>query len=111
MDRGSCRNPWQKFVDLRLTKVVPTLGGQSVQISADVFNLLSLINHNWGLVRETATFEQVNFLTLSAYDTRGTVGQADDRGVYTVPSALPALRRVNVGSSRWRIQLGAKYIW
>ena len=111
MERGSCRNPWQKFVDLRLGKVIPTLSGQSLQITADVFNFLNLVNKDWGINRETAFFEQVSLLTMSttAYDTRGTATQSDDRGVYTVPSVLPALRRAVVGSSRWRIQLGGKY--
>jgi hypothetical protein len=111
MERNSCRNPWQKFVDVRLAKVVPTLTGQSFQVTADVFNFLNLLNKDWGLARETSTFEEANVLTLASYDNRGTATQADDRGKYTVPSVLPALKRVNVSSSRWRIQLGGKYIF
>jgi outer membrane receptor for ferrienterochelin and colicin len=114
MERGSCRNPWQKFVDLRLGKVISTLGGQSLEITADVFNFLNLVSKDWGINRETSFFEQVTtWLTMSTtqYDTRGTPEQSDDRGVYTVPaqSAMPALNRAIVGSSRWRIQLGGKY--
>jgi outer membrane receptor protein involved in Fe transport len=112
MERGSCRNPWQKFVDLRLAKVIPTLSGQKLEITADVFNFLNLVNKDWGITRETSFFEQVTtWLTMSTsqYDTRGTPTQSDDRGVYTVPTALPALNRAVVGSSRWRIQLGGKY--
>jgi len=113
MERGSCRNPWQRFLDVRLTKVVPTLSGQSLQLTADVFNFLNLVNKEWGINRETSGFEGASLLTMSttAYDTRGTTTQADDRGVYTVPSVMPALRRAVVGSSRWRIQLGGKYIF
>lgn len=111
MERGSCRNPWQKFVDIRLAKTVRTLRGQTLLISADVFNFLNLIKDDWGINRETSFFEQVSLLTLSGYDTRGTPSQADDRGSYTVPSTLPFQRRVIVNSSRWRMQLGAKYIW
>jgi hypothetical protein len=111
MERNSCRTPWQKFVDLRLAKIVPTLGGQSFQVTADIFNFLNLLNKNWGLARETSGFEEANVLTLSSYDTRGTATQSDDRGKYAVPSAFPAQQRVNVGSSRWRIQLGGKYIF
>ena len=111
MERGSCRNPWQKFLDMRLTKPIRTLSGQSLLISADVFNFLNLIDSDWGINRETANFEQVSLLTLSGYDTRGTATQADDRGRYTVPSTLPFQRRVLVNSSRWRMQLGAKYVF
>jgi hypothetical protein len=112
MERGSCRNPWTKFVDLRLAKIIPTMSGQRMEVTADVFNFLNLLNKNWGINRQTNNFEQVtNWLTMSAtaYDTRGTATQADDRGVYTVPATLPALNRAVVGSSRWRIQLGGKY--
>ena len=95
MERGSCRNPWQKFVDLRLAKVIPTLSGQSLEVTADVFNFLNLVNKDWGINRETSFFEQVTtWLTMSTtqYDTRGTATQSDDRGVYTVPAtAMPAL--------------------
>ena len=113
MERGSCRNPWTKFVDLRLAKVMPTLSGQSLQVTADVFNLANLLDKDWGINRSTSGFENLNFLGVSktAYDTRGTATQADDRGVYTVPAALPAFNRVTVGSSRWRIQVGGKYIF
>ena len=105
MKRGSCRNPWSKFLDIRLAKIVPTMSGESLQVTADVFNFLNLLSSDWGINRSTAGFEQVNLLTMSttAYDlTR-------DRGVYTVPTVMPALQRVSVGSSRWRIQLGGKY--
>ena len=111
MERGSCRNPWSKFLDVRLSKPIRTASGQSLLISADVFNFLNLINRDWGINRETANFEQVSLLTMSGYDTRGTATQTDDRGRYTVPSVLPFQQRVLVNSSRWRIQLGAKYLF
>ncbi|HEV8151048.1 MAG TPA: hypothetical protein VGP61_12750, partial [Gemmatimonadales bacterium] len=86
---------------------------QSLQITADVFNFANLLDRDWGLQRSTAGFEQVSLTTMSttAYDTRGTATQSDDRGVYTVPAVMPAVRRVSVGSSRWRIQFGGKYIF
>ena len=111
MERGSCRNPWSKFLDVRFSKPIRTASGQSMLISADVFNFLNLVNRDWGINRETANFEQVSLLTMSGYDTRGTASQTDDRGRYTVPSVLPFQRRVLVNGSRWRIQLGAKYLF
>jgi hypothetical protein len=111
MDRNSCRNPWSKFLDVRLAKVIPTVSGQSFQITADIFNFLNMLNRDWGINRETSGFEQASLLTMSGYDTRGTATQSDDRGRYTVPSVLPFNRRVIVNSSRWRMQLGAKYLF
>ena len=111
MERASCRNPWSKFLDVRFSKPIRTASGQSMLISADVFNFLNLIDRDWGINRETSFFEQVSLVTMSGYDTRGTAAQTDDRGRYTVPSVLPFQRRVLVNSSRWRIQLGAKYLF
>ncbi len=115
MDRTSCRNPWQKFLDVRLTKVIPTMSGQNLQVTADIFNFLNLLNKNWGINRETASFQQVSLIgsttSATSYNTNGTATQADDRWNYVIPSTLPAVRRVNVGNSRWRMQFGAKYIF
>jgi hypothetical protein len=111
MARNSCRNPWVSFVDLRFTKYIPTLSGQALELSADVFNLLNLIDGDWGLVRETNLFEQRTLLNLVGYDTRGTPTTADDRGRYTLSTNNFFRERVQVGSSRWRMQIGAKYLF
>jgi outer membrane receptor protein involved in Fe transport len=111
MERNTCRNPWVSFVNVRLAKIIPTRGGQSLEISSDVFNLLNLLDRSWGIVRENQGFEERPLLAFAGYDTRGTPSQADDRGRYTVPTlaTLPPLNRAQVAASRWRIQLGAKY--
>jgi outer membrane receptor protein involved in Fe transport len=120
MERNSCRNPWQKFVDMRIAKVIPTMSGQSFQLTADVFNLANLLDKDWGLLRETGPNEEVNVLTFpsgsafastASYDNRGTASLADDRPRLAVPSTFPAQRRVSVSASRWRIQVGGKYIF
>ncbi len=111
MERNSCRNSWIKFLDLRLAKPIQTLSGQSLVVGVDFFNFLNLLNSDWGVNRETSQFEQINFLTMSGYDTRGTATQSDDRGVYTVPNAMPSRNRALINSSRWRIQVGGKYLF
>jgi hypothetical protein len=57
MERNSCRNPWINRLDARLTKVVPTFAGQTMILSLDVFNLLNMIDSDWGLVKQTSAFE------------------------------------------------------
>jgi len=106
MQRGSCRNPWTHFVDFRLGKRIPTFAGQSMEITGDIFNLLNLINSDWGLNRSTTFNENLSGLMgVAGWDA------ANNRPKYSVPSSLPARDRVSVGSSRWRIQLGLKYVW
>ncbi len=113
MERNSCRNAWQKFIDIRLAKVIPTMSGQRLEITADIFNFANLIKRRWGLVKETSRFEEANFLELprtgATLDTRGTATVADDRPRLIVPTVLPVLNRITVGAQRWRIQLGGKY--
>ena len=102
---------------MRLAKIIPTLSGQSLQVTADVFNFLNMLDKDWGINRETSGFEEANVLSLATsgptYDTRGTANQDDDRAIYSIPTVFPPLRRaITVGSgSRWRIQLGGKYIF
>jgi hypothetical protein len=100
MERNSCRNPWQGFIDARLAKTFSTFRGQSIEVAADMFNLLSFLGVG-GQVRETSSFETQTIASLSRYD--NSLG----RGVYNL--ALPVRNRVDVSASRWKLQLGARY--
>ncbi len=103
MERNSCRNPWINRLDARLQKAVPTFNGQMMILSLDVFNLLNMIDSDWGLVKSTSVFEGQSMVRLRGWD------PLYDRGIYSI--ALPTLNRVDPNSSVWRIQLGGKYIW
>lgn len=99
LPRNTCRNSWQGFLNARLTKLFDTFGAQRLEVSADFFNVLHMLNEDWGVVRETATFEEQNMLARSGFDA------VNQRGIYAVE--LPV--RDRVVTSRWRIQLGARY--
>ena len=99
LTRNSCRNPWIGFVNARVTKMFNTFGAQRLEVTADIFNLLHLISEDWGVVKETSAFEQVNMVNRVGFDA------VNSRGIYAL--ALPI--REQVTSSRWRLQLGAKY--
>ena len=101
LPRNTCRNPWMNFLNARVAKVFPTIGGQSIEVSADVFNVLHLLSGDWGLIRSTSTFEEANLLTRTGFDAAG------QRGVYAL--SLPSRNRVDTNLSRWRVQLGVKY--
>jgi hypothetical protein len=106
LERNSCRNPWQNLLNARLATTIRAPGRQSMQVTLDVFNVLNLVDRDWGLVRETGTFasagtENVPLLRLRGQD--ATTG----RNLYDL--AFPARRVVNVDASRWALQLGARY--
>jgi hypothetical protein len=48
--RNGCRAPWQNRLDLRLTHGT-TIAGADVRLSADIINLLNMMNPEWGLTR------------------------------------------------------------
>jgi outer membrane receptor protein involved in Fe transport len=106
LPRNACRNPWQNIVNARVAKRVSLPSGHSVEVSLDIFNVLHLLNADWGLVRETGTLsgagtENVPLLRLRGQDT------IDGRNLYDL--TLPARNVINVDASRWRLQLGARW--
>jgi hypothetical protein len=109
VQRGSCRNPWQNFLDLRLGWNSPEfIKGQHLELQADIFNVLNLLNAEWGLFEQEASFENhaAQFLRAVGYDA------ANNRPVYsfTEPSAVRTVV-LSPTRSRWRIQLGARYVF
>lgn len=102
MERGSCRNGWQEFLNARLTTVVPARRG-GLELTADVFNVPNLINSRWGRHRDITTGPSVILLVADRWQ------PAEGRWRYRVPQQLPPRGAVDDASSRWRIQLGARY--
>jgi hypothetical protein len=101
LQRNSCRNPWFGTLSARLTKAFPTLAGQSLELTADVYNVLNLLNRRWGQYRVTTLDPRVPLLALVGYDaTRG-------RGVYRL--ALPGRNQAQDLESRWQLVFGARY--
>jgi len=106
MARNSCRNGWLGVLNARLTKAVPMAGGRHIEVTADVFNVPNLISSRWGRYFDTTTGPSVTLLNLVGWDVVNT------RGVYRLSNnTLPARGVVDDVASRWRIQLGARYVF
>jgi hypothetical protein len=101
LERNSCRDPWQNFLNLRADKTFVVARRHALGVMVDIFNLLNLLNGDWGLVRQTTTFEGVEALRLRGYDA------AAGRGRYEL--TLPRPAAIVDDRSRWRIQLGLRY--
>ena len=101
MQRDSCRNPWQNYLNASLGWTLPEIRGQRLTLTADVINLLHLISSDWGIIRTTSAFEGQNIVRKTGYDL------ANQRNIYSL--ALPVQNLQSTSLSRWRIQLGAKY--
>jgi hypothetical protein len=99
--RNSCRNPWFGTLNARVAKAFPTVTGQALELTADVYNLLNLFNRDWGQYRATTLDPAVPLLFLSGYDV--TAG----RGIYRY---LPiGFRQLQDLASRWQLEVGARY--
>jgi hypothetical protein len=102
--RNSCRNPWQNLLNARLSWAIPTITGHTLEITADMLNVLNFINSGWGLIRQTGSgFEEQNLIQQTGYDA------ANGRGIYAL--AIPTKNAVSINSigSRWVFQLGTRY--
>jgi outer membrane receptor protein involved in Fe transport len=109
MQRGACRNPWQNILDARIGWNSPEwIKGQHLELQADIFNLPNLLRTEWGLFRQEANFEThpAQFLRAVGYDA------ANNRPVYsfTEPEEVETIVR-SPTASRWRIQVGARYVF
>jgi hypothetical protein len=103
MARGSCRNGWLDVLNARVTRTLPTAAEQRLEITADVFNLPNLLISRWGRHRDITSVPSVTLLNLKGWDATHV------RARYQVPLRLPARRVLDDASSRWRVQLGARY--
>ena len=104
LPRNSCRNPWQNYLNARLSWAIPTVSGHTLEITADMLNVLNFINSGWGLIRQTGTgFEEQNLIQQTGYDA------ANGRGIYAL--AIPTKNAVTLNSitARWVFQLGTRY--
>lgn len=98
MRRNSCQAAWHTILNARLSKGFPTVGGQSIELSADLFNLLNLFDQDWGVQRQ---YPNNVPLHLVGYD------DANGRGIYELLSTDRSGR--DNEATRWRLQLGARY--
>jgi outer membrane receptor protein involved in Fe transport len=106
LPRNSCRNPWRNFVDMRLTGLVPSIRGQNLELTLDLFNALNFIDRDWGLTKQVSFNETTSssFLSVSGYDTQNDRPRYSFRAPTTVETIV-----YGANDSRWRMQFGAKY--
>jgi hypothetical protein len=101
LKRNTCRNPWQNFINARLTKRFPTLRGQAFEITLDVFNLPNLLSSSWGVIKSTTGFENQAILNETGYDI------TNNRGRYTLLNTTG--QNVIQLSTRYRLLLSGRY--
>ncbi|TCI84928.1 TonB-dependent receptor [Tenacibaculum sp. M341] len=103
-ERNGGRTPWNHQLDARLTFDIPFKNKNNLQLSLDVFNVLNLLNKNWGRLIFVPNVVNSNFNLLEFK------GVENNQPVYQFtlneeakPWVLDAI------NSRWKAQLGIKY--
>jgi outer membrane receptor protein involved in Fe transport len=109
LQRGACRNPWQDFLDVRFTWASPEVWkGLKAELQWDIFNVLNLVNPDWGHIlsvtgNETAS---ASFLKSVGYDT------ANQRPIYTFAGPGSIVNTTySPTASRWRMQFGGRLLF
>lgn len=134
-ERNGLHTPWVHEIDLKLLHEIilsKTNRQHSLQISLDIFNVLNLLNHNWGQVNFVSNINQynVNFLRYASYNIDPGTGQPIAIPPGTFPQRrvgapgsgyIPTFHFIKPGgiqnqyysqdpiNSRWQQQLGLKY--
>ncbi len=118
-ERNGLRTPWNHELDLKLMhefKLSKTNKSQSLQISFDVFNVLNLLNNDWGHITFVTNVNNytVNLLSF-VKDANGVAPGKPSSGYqptfnFNRPTGLNGnYYTVDPINSRWQGQLGVKY--
>jgi hypothetical protein len=103
LERNSCRNPWFGTVNARLSTVIPTRAGQSLELMADIYNVLNMLSTQWGQYRITIRDPWIQTVQPSGYDA------AAGRPFYRC--LCRTLRNLQDLESRWQMELGLRYVF
>ena len=124
-ERNGALLPWVNSLNLRVLQDFYVKTGSkgkrnTVQLSLEVFNVLNLLDNNWGTVKAVTRPALLNFV---GYETPHTAtAPTTGRPIYSfatnsdnTPLATSYYNNITVSNgqttSRWQLQLGARYIF
>jgi len=97
-ERNGGVNPFAATIDLRILKSIKTFRKQSLEVSADIFNLANLLNKEWGVDNNLGRSR--NLYNIQGFD------QSRGEYIYRVESGVGAKP---INGTPWRVQLGLRY--
>ncbi len=114
--RNVLRTPWNHELDMKIMHEFKFGGAKSLQISLDVFNVLNLLNNDWGHITFVTNVNNytVNFLRF-ANDASGLKPGSPASGYVPTFNYLPPANgndhyyTNDPINSRWQAQLGLKF--
>lgn len=115
-ERNGARTPWNHNLDMKLMHEFKFKGdtkGRSLQLSVDVFNVLNLINNDWGHISFVTNTNNYNVNLLKFVNDAS--GIAPGKSNYTptfnfiAPPSTGHYYTTDPINSRWQAQVGVKY--
>jgi len=107
MERNSCRTPWVNTLNLSVRQSVRGIRGHTVAFEVQVFNLLNLLDDQWGRIAMPSSIStassQVNLLTHTSQ-----IAGSPSQSVFRFDPATKRFDSQNV-DSYYQIQLAARY--
>lgn len=122
MERYAGAMPWTHSLDLRILQDFGIMAGgkkHTLQFSADVINMLNLLNKNWGY-RYSFTYGTFQDMGIVGTPTSGSssnntgneaFNRANPKYTFNPAGALQAHQPNYTTSSTWSLQLGLRYIF
>lgn len=118
VDRNTAREPWTNFLDLRINQEIQTFGGQSVEFSASMFNVLNFLNEEWG-VRKGVSFNNYAVIFIDGYVDQEFLDENPEYGSDDIGKPIISFDPEDVQedeifsisdlSSRWQMQFSVRY--
>jgi hypothetical protein len=108
MERNSCRNPWQHFLNLSLRQSLPAMGtGHPLTLEVSVFNLLNLLKRDWGVVKTAGggVFGTETLLTMVSANGTEPVFQFDPANLQD------RFSKVSSPGNSYQIQAGVRFAY
>jgi len=109
-ERNGAKLPWFDRLDMKVAQdIFTSIRGRrnTIQLTADIYNVINLINNNWG-IRKITTLASNNPLTLVGV----TNGIPQFRlNTFNNAPITKSFQNNNSTSTTWAIQIGARYIF
>lgn len=107
--RNGARLPFESYLDVRVLQDFYINVGKArhtLQLTLDIFNFLNLLNKEWG-VHRFVTNDSYKLINVEKLQADGTTPEFTYRGT----TSQDQVRNVSDPDSRWRMQIGIRYIF
>ena len=120
VDRNTDREAWTNFLDFKVSQEIQTFGGQSIEFSASMINVLNFLNSEWG-VRKGVSFNNHQAMDFWQYVDEDFIADNPGLGLSNADLGKPVVffdpaeqeddNKFNVSDfgSRWQMQFSVRY--